>query len=110
MDPRLGHLSFEMERAPLLPTPVAAQERKYSEDTAREIDRAVREIVKVAFERALAILTRHRRTLEDAARELLQKETLGEPAVAAIARRLGMRAETASDKDRVPRSTSVDAT
>jgi cell division protease FtsH len=110
MDPRLGHLSFEMERAPLLPTPVAAQERKYSEDTAREIDRAVREIVKVAFERALAILTRHRRTLEDAARELLQKETLGEPAVAAIARRLGMRAETASDQDRVPRSTPVDAT
>src|SRR6266496_5224979 len=39
MDERLGHLSFEEERAPLLHTPFAVQERKYSEDTAREIDR-----------------------------------------------------------------------
>src|SRR5947209_13160357 len=58
MDERLGHLSFEDERAPLLPTPVAVQERKYSEDTAREIDRGVREIVKSAFERASGILKR----------------------------------------------------
>ncbi|HEY4137012.1 MAG TPA: cell division protein FtsH, partial [Casimicrobiaceae bacterium] len=110
MDPRLGHLSFEDERAPLLPTPVAVKDRKYSEDTAREIDRAVREIVKTAFERALAILTRHRRVLEDSARELLQKETLAEPAVAAIGRRLGARAEAASDKEHEPRSTPVGAT
>ena len=88
MDERLGHLSYEEERAPLLPMPVAVQERKYSEDTAREIDRAVREIVKSAFERALGILKRHRKALEDAARELLKKETLSEPDVAAIARRL----------------------
>jgi len=57
-----------------------------TDETAREIDRAVREIVKGAFERALAILTRHRRVLEESARELLQRETLAEPAVAAIAR------------------------
>ena len=88
MDERLGHLSYEEERAPLLPTPIAVQERKYSEDTAREIDRAVREIVKSAFERALAILKRHRNVLEDGARELLKKETLAEPDVAAIAKRL----------------------
>src|SRR2546430_1876549 len=87
MDERLGHLSFEEERAPLLPTPVAVQERKYSEDTAREIDRAVREIIKSAFERAFAILKRQRRVLEDAARELLQRETLAEPYVAALAKR-----------------------
>src|SRR5205814_3948220 len=88
MDERLGHLSFEAERAPLLPTPIAVQERKYSEGTAREIDRAVREIVKAAFQRALTILKRHRRVLEDAARELLRRETLAESYVAAIARRL----------------------
>jgi cell division protease FtsH len=91
MDERLAHLSFEEERAPLLPTPVAIQERKYSEDTAREIDRAVREIVKSAFERAHGILKRHRDVLEDAARELLKKETLSEPDVAAIAKRLAPR-------------------
>ena len=95
MDERLGHLSFEEERAPLLPSPVAIQERKYSDDTAREIDRAVREIVKGAFERATAILKRQRRILEDAARELLQKETLSETQVAAIAQRLASRPEDA---------------
>src|SRR5204863_2919924 len=71
MDERRGHLSYEEERAPLLPDPGAVQERKYSEETAREIDRAVREIVKWAFERALALSKRHRKVLEDSARELL---------------------------------------
>ncbi len=88
MDERLGNLSFEEERAPLMPTPVAVQERKYSEDTAREIDRAVREIVKSAFDRALSILRQHRRVLEESARELLQNETLSESDVARIAARL----------------------
>ena len=111
MDERLGHLSFEEERAPLLPTPVAVQERKYSDETAREIDRAVREIVKSAFDRAFAILKRHRRVLEDSARELLQRETLSEPAVAAIARRLAERANAvADDKDRDTRPTPARAT
>ena len=96
MDERLGHLSYEEERAPLLPTPVAVQERKYSEDTAREIDRAVREIVKAAFDRALGILKRHRRVLEESARELLQRETLAEAQVAQIARRLASRDEDAT--------------
>ncbi|TMG98803.1 MAG: ATP-dependent zinc metalloprotease FtsH, partial [Betaproteobacteria bacterium] len=100
MDERLGHLSYEEERAPLLPTPIAVQERKYSEDTAREIDRAVREIVKSAFERALAILKRHRNVLEDGARELLKKETLAEPDVAAIAKRLAPPAPKAGLRSR----------
>ena len=91
MDERLGNLSFEEERTPLLPTPVAVQERKYSEDTAREIDRAVREIVKSAFERATSILRQHRRVLEEGARELLQKETLSENDLARIAARLNER-------------------
>src|SRR5438093_3824707 len=88
MDERLGNLSFDEERSTVMPTQVTMAERKYSEDTAREIDRAVREIVKSAFERALAILKRHRNVLEDGARELLKKETLAEPDVAAIAKRL----------------------
>jgi len=110
MDERLGHLSFEEERAPLVPTPIAVQERKYSEDTAREIDRAVREIIQAAFERALAILKRHRRVLEDAARELLKRETLAEPYVATLAKRLAARdAEAMQGADRDSRSTPVGA-
>ncbi|HEY3180646.1 MAG TPA: ATP-dependent zinc metalloprotease FtsH [Casimicrobiaceae bacterium] len=99
MDERLGHLSFEEERPPLVPTPVAVQERKYSEDTAREIDRAVREIVKSAFEHSFGILKRQRNVLEDGARELLQKETLAEADVAAIARRLSPRVPQQTDEN-----------
>src|SRR5436305_2961843 len=49
----LGNIAYEDERAPLLPTPVAVQERKYSDETPREIDRAVRERGKSPSARAL---------------------------------------------------------
>ena len=44
----------------------------------REIDRAVREIVQAAFDRAAVILKERRETLVRGARELLARETLGE--------------------------------
>ena len=52
--------------------------REYSEETACEIDRAVRDIVQAAFDRAAAILKERRATLELGARELLAHETLAE--------------------------------
>jgi cell division protease FtsH len=52
--------------------------RPYSEDTAREIDLAVRRIVDTSFDRALALLQNNREVLEDSARELLEQETLDE--------------------------------
>jgi len=85
MDEKLGSVSLEEERAAMMPSPLAMTERRYGEDTAREIDRAVRGIANAAFERAVDILTRHRKTLEAGARELLQKETLAEAEIAAIA-------------------------
>jgi cell division protease FtsH len=51
-------------------------ERKYSEETAREIDIAVRSIVDGAFEKAVAILHSKRRILDRLAQALLEKETL----------------------------------
>ncbi len=48
----------------------------YSPETAREIDVAVRKLIERAFERATAILTRHRRELDDVAAKLLELETL----------------------------------
>jgi cell division protease FtsH len=79
MDPGLGNVSYETERASFLEqAPGAMHERRYSEDTAREIDHAVREIVDEAFERALGLLKERRRTLEDGAQALLAKETLVE--------------------------------
>ncbi len=50
----------------------------YSQETAREIDLAVRALLDRAFERATAVLTRHRDLLEETAQRLLEQETLSE--------------------------------
>ncbi|MFH2123048.1 MAG: ATP-dependent zinc metalloprotease FtsH [Pseudomonadota bacterium] len=60
------------------------QERRYSEDTARKIDCAVREIIQAAFERATAIVTTNRDVLEKMAGALLEQETLEEEALTAL--------------------------
>jgi cell division protease FtsH len=78
MDEKLGHVSYEGERAVFLNVPPAFQERQYSEDTAREIDRAVREVIDTAFRKAVGILDKRRGTLEEGAQMLLQRETLVE--------------------------------
>jgi cell division protease FtsH len=78
-------LSYEEERAPFLPVPLGGAERRYSEETARDIDRAVHAIAQAAFDRAVAILTKHRATLEDGARRLLRQETLSEEDIAGLA-------------------------
>ena len=85
MDEKLGNLSFEDERPTFLPTPVLGTERRYSEETAREIDRAVSDLARTAFERATRILADNRQVLEEGARQLLQKETLSEAEIGAIA-------------------------
>jgi cell division protease FtsH len=85
MDEKLGNLSYEEERAPFLPVPFGPAERRYSDDTARDIDRAVQAIAQAAFDRARSILTAHRATLETGARQLLQQETLAESEIAALA-------------------------
>ena len=75
MVPALGPVSYESEPAGFLgPQPV--QRRNYSEQTAREIDVAVRDIVSEAFARSEALLRARRQTLERAARLLLERETL----------------------------------
>jgi cell division protease FtsH len=85
---KLGNVAYETERASFLGPGAGYQERNYSEETAREIDCAVREIVKQAFDRAVAILTRCREVLEEGAQVLLQKETLGEEELKQLAARL----------------------
>ena len=80
---KLGYVSFDEERPNFLGVPVA-QQREYSEETAREIDIAVRDIVHTAFDRAVVILTRERDVLERGAKLLLEKETLAEPELAGL--------------------------
>ncbi|ALP54851.1 cell division protein FtsH [Candidatus Tenderia electrophaga] len=79
MDEKLGHVSLESSRPAFLEVPgVFPHAREYSEETARDIDCAVHDIVQSAFDRAVRLLTQQRERLEQGARLLLQKETLGE--------------------------------
>jgi cell division protease FtsH len=78
MSEKLGMVSLENEPSPLLQLPgeYATPRRDFSEETAREIDCAVRDLVGDAFERAVGILEAHRSALDEGARHLLEKETL----------------------------------
>jgi len=79
MDPKLGHVAYESERRTFLGDNLPmSTERSYSEETAREIDTAVRALVDQTFKRAVGILTERRPVLEAGATLLLEKETLSE--------------------------------
>jgi cell division protease FtsH len=78
MVPTLGPVAYEEERAPFLAGPLPQGHREYSEETAREIDVAVRGIVDGAYRKTLSILGRNRAALESWAQKLLEKETLVE--------------------------------
>lgn len=78
MDQKLGHASYAEEPARYLPVPGMAvpEMRTFSEETAREIDCAVRKLIGDAFDRASAILRHNRRLLDETAQRLLERETL----------------------------------
>jgi cell division protease FtsH len=79
MEPSLGHVAYESERAPAFVGPGGEPPRRYGDDTAREIDCAVRKNVETAFERAVHVLTENRELLEQSAQQLLKQETLDSP-------------------------------
>lgn len=77
MELGLGHVAFDSDQRSFLgPGGESLRQRNYSEDTAREIDCAVRKAVATAFARALEVLTTNRELLERSAAQLLEKETL----------------------------------
>jgi cell division protease FtsH len=89
MSEKLGQVSFERDRQPLfLQTGQASAPGDYSEETAREIDCEVRQIIDEQYERARAILKSKEDVLREAAEVLLGKETItGEELQAIIAKR-----------------------
>jgi cell division protease FtsH len=86
MDERLGSVAYDTERSPFLQQAPggAFGERRFSEETAREIDLAVRRITDTVFDRTMKILGRNRDVLERCARELLKVETLDQAALARL--------------------------
>jgi len=90
MDEALGYVSFEPLRPTLLdlPTGLLPAESRASPETQTRIDAAIRAIVMAGFDRASALLADNRAVLEQGARALLDKETLDEPAIQALAMQL----------------------
>ena len=85
MTDKLGQIAYESEPSQFVPVPGGGTKvREFSEETAREIDTAVRGFVDRAFEKAVKILTDKRAVLERGARLLLQKETLVEDELSAL--------------------------
>src|SRR5690606_7207773 len=79
MSEELGLVVYEPQRQALLPVqPIVPTPRNHAEQTAREIDEAVRNFVTRAFEKATAILVENREGLERAAEALLERATLVE--------------------------------
>jgi cell division protease FtsH len=74
MGEALGPVTYEADSNGYLGLP--GTRRLYAEETAREIDVAVRDMVEGAFQRARGILARNRGLLDESARALLERETL----------------------------------
>lgn len=56
--------------------PIALREKDYSEQTAREVDLCIKELIDTAYNQAKALLQTRRADLEQGAKLLLEKETL----------------------------------
>ncbi len=103
MEPELGHVTFDTEPAGMLgPGLPHMTRRDYSNETAREIDAAVRRIVDRAYVVAHGILAANRALLEDGARILLEKETLSEEDLEPIFARLSTRAAVTDGQPTTP--------
>jgi len=84
MSERLGTISYSERDDPFTGAVLATGSREYSENTASIIDEEVNRIVKWAYDRAIALLTEHRQTLDYIARSLRLHETLDAKQLRAI--------------------------
>ncbi len=76
MSEKLGLVTYEKERRPLLLDTGRTPSKEYSEETARDIDAEVARLVEKAHERVRNILTERRDQLESISQRLLEKETI----------------------------------
>jgi cell division protease FtsH len=88
MSPKLGSVAYERDTRSFLQgpdLPMAPRERDFGEETGNAIDEEVKAIVDGALERTVGLLKERREVLERAARRLLEKETLEEAELLALA-------------------------
>lgn len=77
MSSTLGPVSYESEpQAMLASQGTFIDQKRYSEETAREIDCAVKELITKQLDKAISVLTKNKNVLIEGAQKLLTKETL----------------------------------
>jgi cell division protease FtsH len=85
---KLGQVAYEGDDGNRFlnqtPAGINYKPREFSEDTAREIDDAVKALIDRAFAKSVKVLTDRRAVLERGAQLLLQKETLTESEIEAL--------------------------
>jgi cell division protease FtsH len=85
MSEKLGAVTLDRERQPLLMQIQAPQEKgDYSEETAREIDCEVRRIIDEQYDRVRWLLAEKKRALVEGARALLNREVISGSELKAI--------------------------
>jgi cell division protease FtsH len=80
----LGPVAYGQEDEPIFLGKEIARHKDYSEETARLIDKAVKEILDKARREAQTILETHKAKLEKLAEALLSRETLVDDEVRAL--------------------------
>ncbi|SEN44676.1 ATP-dependent zinc metalloprotease FtsH [Nitrosomonas marina] len=89
MSDALGHVAYDREQSAFLqPNIPMPQTRTYSEETANRVDATVRELIDHALERAVNILETNRALLDQTAEDLLKTETLNQPEIEALKRKI----------------------
>ena len=83
MSDALGNVAYDREQSAFLQPnmPIIPQAKNYSEETARKVDDAVRELVDHALKQSFDILRTNRELLDKTAEELLETETLNLPEI-----------------------------
>jgi cell division protease FtsH len=72
----MGPVAYGQEEEPIFIGKEIAQHKDYSENTAMQIDAAIKKILESALARVTVILTEHRDQLEKLADALVARETL----------------------------------
>jgi cell division protease FtsH len=96
MSEKLGPVAFRRGEEHIFLGREMAQQRDYSEYTAKIIDGEIRELVRGIEEKVAALLAARRPQLDALAAALLESETLDGPAIAAILANRGRDAHPAA--------------
>ena len=73
---RLGHATYGQKHGSVFLGRELAEQRNYSEETARKIDDEVKRIVDAAYQRTTKLLTQHKAKLVKISKMLIEQETL----------------------------------